>query len=193
MQPSLPTGYSIREMTQEEFQPLWQKHAASIFDESQLIFRPFPALPESEQQSWKELGKNMGQPFHLRLGLYHGEEFVGWHTGNQESGETFYMRNSAVLPAHRRKGLYRALLADTLGRLKAKGFQKIYSRHNATNNDVIIPKLQAGFVITGLELSDAFGTLVHLAYFTNPLRRKMLEFRSGDLFPDQEIRDHLKL
>lgn len=193
MKPYLPAGYSMREMPADEFQPLWQKHAADIFDESQLIFRAFPALTESEQQSWRELGKNMGQPFHLRLGLFHGEEFVGWHTGNQESGEVFYMRNSAVLPTHRRKGLYRALLMETLDRLKAKGFQKIYSRHHCTNNNVIIPKLQAGFVITGMEVTDVFGTLVHLAYFTNPLRRKMLEFRTGDLFPDQEIRDHLKL
>jgi hypothetical protein len=103
------------------------------------------------------------------------------------------MRNSAILPNHRRKGLYSALLREVVIKLEKKGFQVITSRHNAGNNDVIIPKLKAGFLITGIELSDAFGTLVNLSYFTNPLRRKVTLYRSGDQYPDEEVKKHLGL
>ena len=57
-----------------------------------------------------------------------------------------------------------------------------------TNNAVIIPKLKAGFVISGFEVSDRFGTLVQLSYYFNPLRRKMMDVRVGQRKPDEEIR-----
>jgi L-amino acid N-acyltransferase YncA len=97
------------------------------------------------------------------------------------------------LPAHRRKGLYTALLNQTTDQLKEMGFQKIYSRHSATNNDVIIPKLKFGFTITSLEISDIFGVLVHLVYFPKELRRKMMVYRVGDIKPDDEIRKCLDI
>lgn len=103
------------------------------------------------------------------------------------------MRNSAILPEHRRKGLYTQLLEETLRRVSADGFQKIYSRHSATNNDVIIPKLKAGFTISSLEVSDVFGVLVHLVYFPKKLRRKIMVYRVGDAKPDDEIKKCLGL
>lgn len=189
---SLPSGYSFRELDKDEFQRLQQPLAKKIFEETSPIFNASQAIPEAELEQWRALGKNMGDLYTLRLGLFHREEFVGWHFGIQQSGEKFYMQNSAVATEHRRKGLYRALLNEVLARAKAKGFQVIYSRHMAMNNAVIIPKLKAGFVITAMELSDVFGLLVHLSFYTNPLRRKVLEFRTGETFPDEEIRKHLR-
>ena len=101
------------------------------------------------------------------------------------------MRNSAVLPDHRRKGLYSALMFEVLKRTKELGFQTVVSRHVTTNNSIIIPKLKAGFVITSLEVSDRYGTLVHLTYFFNETRRKVMQFRSGDLKPDQVLKKAL--
>lgn len=77
--------------------------------------------------------------------------------------------------------------------IRSEGFQIIYSRHAATNSSVIVPKLKSGFVISGFELSDTFGTLVHLTYFTNPIRKKVMEFRCGDLRPDEELKSLLRL
>ena len=70
-----------------------------------------------------------------------------------------------MLPGHRRKGIYTALMHRVIETVVEKGFQKIYSRHSVTNNDVIVPKLKAGFVISSMEISDVFGVLVHLVYF----------------------------
>jgi predicted N-acetyltransferase YhbS len=161
-------------MTAAEFEPLWDKHAPSIFDDNSQVFRVFQFLSEQERSQSKELREGMGTFYSLRLGVFFKGEFVGWSAGHQESTETYYMRNSAILPEHRKKGLYTCLLKSSLDFLREKGFQKIYSRHLALNNSVIIPKLKAGFVITSLEVNDVFGVLVHLSYYQNPLRRKML-------------------
>lgn len=190
---SLPAGYFFREMSSEEFLPLWRLHSKAVFDDHSPIFRIYDALAPQERENIVQLGKNLGKPFSLRLGLFYGDEFVGWHTGDQKDSHTFYMRNSAILPEHRRRGLYTILISEVLTRVTALGFQVITSRHNCTNNNVIIPKLKAGFFITGMEVSDAFGTLVNLSYFTNPLRRRVMEYRSGDLLPDDEIKKHLGL
>jgi hypothetical protein len=189
----LPLGYEIRDLSSEEFVPLWKEHASRIFDDESQVFRVYESLTEEEQAKAKELQTNMGQPFQLRLGLYHEGNFAGWCCGDQENSETFYMRNSAILEGHRRKGLYTALLMRTIGILTEKGFQKIYSRHSATNNAVIIPKLKAGFTIASLEICDKFGVLVNLVYFPKELRRKMMIYRVGDSKPDEEIKGHLKL
>lgn len=189
----LPDGYEIREMSEEEFRPLWKEHAPTLFDDASQIFRVFQFLSEDEKQKARHLQSLMGHPFQLQLGVFHNNEFVGWSAGEQESSETFYMRNSAILPGHRKKGLYTALLRRTIDRVTEAGFQKIYSRHSATNNAIIIPKLKLGFIIGALEVSDKFGVLVHLNYFPKELRRKMTIYRTGDIKPDNEIKRCLNL
>lgn len=98
------------------------------------------------------------------------------------------MMNTGVLEAHRRRGVYTALLPVVLKTAQQVGFQVVLSRHHATNNAVIIPKLKAGFVITGLELDDRYGTLVQLSYYFNPLRRRLLDVRVGQSAPDDEVK-----
>jgi ribosomal protein S18 acetylase RimI-like enzyme len=187
----LGNGYTIREMTDEEFDPHWKQHAAAIFAENSIDFMWAEHISDQERSHLKELGKNMGSPLEINLGVFKGNEFAGWSTGYQHFASVYYMRNSAVLPAHRRQGLYTELLKAKLEMLQQRGFQKIYSRHVVTNNAVIIPKLKAGFIITCLELDDMFGTLVHLAYYTNPLRRNVMDFRAGALKPDTAMKKML--
>ena len=189
---NLPQGYEIRVLSEADFTPLYNLHAEKVFEHSQ-IFRYHRFLSDDEKMKFRDLAQPYKGGFELNLALFYKNEFVGWCSGDQHSAEAFYMRNSAILPDHRRKGLYSKMLEETIRVLTEKGFQKIYSRHNATNNPVIIPKLKAGFVISAMEVSDMFGTLVHLTYLTNPLRRKMMIYRTGDLMPDEEIKKALDL
>lgn len=186
-------NYEIRELTREEFLPLWETHAREIFDDKSQIFRFYDHLSEEEKAKANLLQAYLGEQYQLRLGLYVESQFAGWAIGHQESSETYYMRNSAILPEYRKQGLYSALLRETIARVEAKGFQKIYSRHTASNNAVIIPKLKIGFTISALEVTDIFGVLVHLTYLPKELRKKMMNYRIGDLKPDQEIRNCLKI
>ena len=133
----------------------------------------------------------MGSPTRLNLGLFHGEKFIGWHCGDQKSGEEFYMRNTGILPEYQGRGIYTAMLRKITAILTDIGFQVISSKHNATNNRVIVPKLKAGFMITGLDISDRFGTMVRLEYFTNAKRRALIDFRSGFANPSAELKEIL--
>lgn len=187
----LPEGYRFEQLPDDQFQKLWSEWADKIFREHDTMMDVRKVLSEQERANLKSLYSNLENLIDFNLCIFKGDEFCGWFTGDQYNAETFYMRNSAILPEHRRKGLYTALMQEILNRVEKMGFQIVLSRHCATNNSIIIPKLKAGFVITAMELSDRFGTLVHLSYHFNKTRRRIMEFRAGDLKPDQEIKDSL--
>lgn len=186
-------GYSIREMEEDKFVELQAPVREQVFSTDHSIF-PFRTMNNDEKSKVEELAKDFyNKQYKLFLGVFDPQDnFVGWHFGFQENAHVFYMCNSAILPEHRRKGLYASLLDETLKILTQKGFQIIYSRHNATNNSVIIPKLKAGFIISSMELSDIFGVLVHLKYFTNKTRRKLMDYRAGQIAPDEELESLFK-
>ena len=119
--------------------------------------------------------------------------FISWSWGYQESAFRFYMCNSAVFSEFRRKGLYTRLLNEMVARATRLGFQEIYSRHIITNNAVIIPKLKEGFIISSMEISDSFGTTVNLSYYPKKLRKKILDYRAGQIKPDLEIKKCLNI
>lgn len=188
----LPTGYQFLDISQNDFWKKVENKMKNIFS-NDLIFEARKHLSDIEKENLNRLGKNLTEvDCHYSI-LTFNNDVVGWTWGRQDSFESYYMVNSGILPDHRGRGLYSKMLDITLKKLSKKGYQKIWSRHNMTNNEIIIPKLKAGFFISGTELSDAFGTLVCLTYYTNPLRRKMLDFRSGHRRPDGEISAALSL
>jgi ribosomal protein S18 acetylase RimI-like enzyme len=191
MENKLPSEYRLVELPFEEFQKHWEHWGSKLFSDNDTSMDARRVLSEEERNLLRPLHKNLNQMWRMNLCVFKGEEFCGWFTGEQYNAETFYMRNSAILPEHRRKGLYTVLMHEVLKRVKEMGFQIVLSRHTTTNNSIIIPKLKAGFVITAMEVSDRFGTLVHLSYFFNETRRQIMEFRAGDLKPDQKIKDAL--
>jgi ribosomal protein S18 acetylase RimI-like enzyme len=185
-------SYILRELPDSEFEPLLREHHPRVFS-GRFDFALEQALSATEKSAMAALRDRLGTPYRLNLAVYREEEFVGWSFGLQESAEKFYMINAGVVPEHQNRGIYSALLPHVLERVKEQGFQIAYSRHAATNNRILVPKLKAGFLITAFELSDRFGTLVHLSYLFNPLRRKVLDVRSGETVPDAEVRKHLRL
>ena len=183
-------SYTFKVLDNAEFGPLFRQYRPLIF-QTMLDFDIQQALSLEEHTATARLRERMGTPFRLNLGLYHHQEFIGWSFGIQESAERYYMVNTGILPQHQGKGIYSALLPRILGALQHEGFQIVLSRYVATNNQVLVPKLKAGFVITGLEVSDVFGVLVHLSYFFNPLRRKVLDVRVGQARPDAEVKQYM--
>jgi predicted GNAT family acetyltransferase len=150
-------------------------------------------LTEQEKSCIEDLSKSYGTPYKLRLYILNGDERIGWFLGEQKDKETFYMINTGIFKQHQNKGIYKSLLPKVLEMLRAKGFQKAYSKHLATNNQVIIPKLRQGFVITSLEVNDIFGVLVQLTYYFNAHRQRAIEYRVGQLRPDNELKQALSL
>jgi ribosomal protein S18 acetylase RimI-like enzyme len=195
MKSKLPKGYVIKEVPTEDFGKLWEKSAPKIFSDNLDYYGTDLIDTKTEKRKFKELIKdfNGAKAYRINLALYHKGEFVGWSWGYQQNSLSFYMCNSAIFPNHRRKGLYTILMNEVVKRAVAKGFQSIYSRHIMTNNDVIIAKLKAGFKITAMELSERFGTMVHLTYFPQKTRQEILDFRSGFKYPSKKIKKIFKL
>ena len=183
--------YFIKEMTIEEFGPYYSKYRPIVF-ENDNSYEVLKALSEKEKNCVSELDLPFKDRLKVFLGVFDkNNNFLGWSWGRQEDQGTFYMCNSGVLENHRRKGIYSLLLKKMLTIIKDKGFQVVYSMHNVTNNAVIIPKLKQGFFISKMEINDSFGLMIHLNYYTNPLRKKMMMYRSGSLNEDKEIRELL--
>jgi len=185
--------FIIKELEADKLQEYLKKYKDEVF-ENDHSYVLWDILDKKELDSVNELKEKMVRPYYLRLGAFDKKgNFLGWSFGFQENSTTFYMCNSGVLEKYRRKGIYSLLLRNCLERLNKLGFQEIYSKHNATNNAVLIPKLKEGFVITKFELSDIFGVLVHLTYFTNRTRKKVLDYRCGQLKPDLELKEIFKI
>ncbi|MGE5095399.1 MAG: GNAT family N-acetyltransferase [Betaproteobacteria bacterium] len=123
----------------------------------------------------------LSQPTMLRIGAFENDTLVGWTYGWFERSGTYYMANSAVLPEHRRKGIYSALVRRAVEAAAERGTSVVRSRHVAANNAVLIAKLKLGFVITGSEFSEEFGLLIRLSYFCDDARRQLFCDRAGPI------------
>ncbi|MBY0371722.1 GNAT family N-acetyltransferase [bacterium] len=125
----------------------------------------------------------------IHLGIYFEKRLIGFTRGFQTGGSNLHMAMSYVHQDHRRQGLYSELLRAVLEFSRFHGFQTVDSNHRSTNNPVLIAKLRAGFVISGMHLSDIMGCLVTLTYFHNAQRRELMDARSGLKRPEGKIRE----
>jgi RimJ/RimL family protein N-acetyltransferase len=171
-------------VTPEEFFPFFRENRPNVFV-GEFNFATHSLMTETEKEKAGDMPR-MENIQHYQLVANDGDKIIGWSFGQQRTYDDFYMINSAVFPEYRRQGVYTELMRLAVKHITDLGFQRIYSRHKMSNNAVMIPKLKAGFVITGFEVNDVFGNLVELSYYTNPRRRELLEVRTGMRRPSEE-------
>ena len=186
----LSGDYYYRIATPEEFGAFYTAHHKRMFEH--LVGIPVENyMTGAELQRRKEYDDMVNAMFELRIFILHQDEVIGWHIGRQAHRDAANMSNTAFFAAHRGRGLYTALIPPMLELYHAQGFGKVVSKHHASNNAVLIPKLRAGFQITGFEIDERYGLFVNLTYFFNEQRRNAYKFRTGALRPDEEIRKYL--
>ena len=183
-------SYYFREASAEEFEPFFNAHRATVFIEN-IVLPLEDWTTDREKVMRSDLSALIRERFILRIIILKNDEIIGWHLGRQIDDEQFNMNNTGILKEHRNKGIYSSLLPKLLELIREKGFQKVVSKHHASNNAVIIPKLKAGFVIHGMEISERHGVFVLLAYIFNEDRLKAFQFRTGARRPDEELKKHL--
>ena len=171
-------------LSSEEFFPFFRENRSKVFT-GEFNFATHSLMTETEKEKARDMPR-IENIQHYQLVAKDGDKIIGWSFGQQKSYDDFYMINSAIFPEYRRQGIYTKLMKLAMEHIADLGFQRIYSRHKMSNNAVIIPKLKAGFVITGFEVNDVFGNLVELSYYTNPRRRELLEVRTGMRRPSEE-------
>lgn len=146
-------------------------------------------LATQEKVSRDELQKRLASRISIKIGVYFNSQLVGFTEASQTNSENLHMNISAVASEHQRRGVYSELLRAVLAFAKDNGFQSVESQHRTTNNPIIIAKLKAGFLISGIVLSDIMGSLLRLVYVFNDDRRKLMHARSGLIRPQTNLRD----
>ena len=172
----LGQGYRIQPITYQEYLDACARIEDQIFGEY-FGFRWQEARTPEQQQRTAELG-NRPKGIQVCLGLFFEGELIGWHYAEQADEQTVVMKDTGWLPTHQNKGLYSRLLPELLKLFGSMGFELVKSYHRMTNNQVIIPKLRAGFVINGF-MVDNYGNNVQLVYTFNPDYLEALHARSG--------------
>ena len=124
-----------------------------------------------------DLARELAQQTHYEYFVFNNEagEPVGFSAGKLTDGQTFFMEWSGILPAYQRRGLYSRFLDSLIPYLQALGIERVTSNHMGTNRPVLIAKLKAGFIITGVTLDERHGMLVWLARFLEPARQQGFE------------------
>lgn len=152
--------------TGEEFFPLFRQWRPVAFAQNADVnLRDF--YSEEEKEKLAELEKTVTLGYRIYLLAYVDDKLAGWSWGYQKSAGEFYMCNSAVFSEFRRNGIYKKMLDLVVEKAAEDGFQEITSKHHACNNEVLLPKLRKGFMISGFEIHPSYGTLVTLVRFTN--------------------------
>lgn len=186
MQTKLLDHYSVAPIPKEEYDAFRTVHEPVIFP-NRFDINSSAALSDQEKSGVERLSQQWKVPYELRLGFYFRSNLVGWSYGYQFTPDTFRMATTGILQEHQRKGVYSTFLQKLSQYLSEKGFQIILSRHYATDNQVIIPKLRFGFLISGFELTDDYGLLLRLSYYFNQTRRDVLHMRSGFQQSNEQI------
>jgi RimJ/RimL family protein N-acetyltransferase len=176
---SLGNGYTLREMSVEEFNSVYTSKQQEYFTTS-LIVDVTSHLSTEDLQLAQERRTAFPSVWRVQWAVECNAEIVGWTYAYQQDHETLYMCNTALHPVHRGKGLYTSILELVVRMAREKGFQLVTSKHYASNNAVIVPKLKAGFTITGMALDEKYGLMVHLTKYLHPEREKLAIIRIGE-------------
>lgn len=170
--------YPVRRVTDDdEWQALFTRIRDAAFPQDSRI--DWSVVYDDAQRARLEaLGETLGAtPLRHRLAIADGDDIIGCYCGEQDGSARYYMMFTTVLPSHQGRGIYKDLLGRLVGIARDTGFVQVWSRHNADNNQVLVPKLKAGFVIAAFEVAPNYGLLVHLRRYLNDALEGMYRYR----------------
>lgn len=157
------------------------------FDE---VFTPFDELgaysiPQERQANLTPLRQVFAGTHHEYFVFYDGDTVAGWSYGDMHDPETYFMSNTAIRKAYQRRGIYSKFLGHFIDYLTALGYERITSTHQPNNRAVLMAKLKAGFVLSGMILDERWSAQVQMTYHIHPDRQQgfsrafSLEFPTG--------------
>lgn len=187
----LPGGYEVHPISWEEYTDACARLEDRIFgDYFAFAWRQERGL--ETQKLTERFERQEGALLKVILGFFFQDELIGWHYSVQNGADQLVMKDTGILPEHQNKGLYSSMLPRLLRHFQTLGVEKVLSYHRATNNQVIIPKLRAGFFINGLTV-DGYGLATELIYAFDEAYRDCLRVRSGEIRPKQPLTSRMGL
>jgi len=169
-------GYTIEPAPDADWPALLDDFRARVFSRSRMVAAGAD-VPENDRHRWDEIGRQRADTLTHHLVFRHDGRIVGTYWGAHRDAADYHMISTLLDPDHQNRGVYTAFLAVLVPMLEGFGFRSVFSRHHADNAAALIPKLKAGFVISGFEISLQFGLLVHLRRWTMPADRLLHGYR----------------
>lgn len=139
----------------EELQPFVAEHYAGIFETDR---NPFFNEPFTE-------GKRRFLSMADTFLLLHEGRTIGYALGHPGDWSSYYVRNGAVLPEYRERRLSGFLMDALVAPLRAHGIQRMEGDCSPANTPMVRMMTQAGYVITGTNNSERWGTLLHFTKY----------------------------
>lgn len=155
--PFSPTSeYTVRAVEPDAVYAVFDELADQVFTPmAELGLAPFRPAPEQLNATWNVHSE--------RFIFYDSDDKpVGWSISEQREPDTLFMIWTGVLPAHQNRGLYSAFLRRYLEYAKALGYSRVTSNHMVNNRRVLVAKLKAGFVASGMSLDERWGAMIWL-------------------------------
>ncbi|HVJ64403.1 MAG TPA: GNAT family N-acetyltransferase [Bdellovibrionota bacterium] len=154
-------GFTVRASTREEVTAVAEALFERIYPQNGEHARF--VITAARREAMKSFYDHYSQLHHewLLFCLADGTP-MGWMMGEMDNHNTFYMRNTGVLPEYQGQGIYKELLEHMIAYLGELGYERISSHHLVTNNRIIITKLKQGFYFAGLELTEQWGPMAKL-------------------------------
>ena len=182
----LAAGVHIEQVTAERWDGEIYPLARSLVTTTGFNHRE--VLTSDERKRCGVLDAALGAtPYVHRLVFTEGGRIVAGYWGEQEGRGRYHMCLTAFVPEVRGRGLYSAFLQRILRWAGDAGFLEVVSKHVADNNAVLVPKLKAGFVVSGFEITPNLGLLLQLRYVFAPLLREVHAYRVGSLADGGEV------
>ncbi|OUR99794.1 hypothetical protein A9Q84_01840 [Halobacteriovorax marinus] len=142
---------------------------------------------EAEKENSKAVNHEPDDKNNIYMVIRDKGEIIARSFSFQELRRSLLMAMSFVNEDYRGQGLYKLMMDASVKFAKERGYLKITSFHNSTNNKIIIPKLKYGFTITGMRLDAGYGTLIELTYFISEKEREAVDFRCGYKRPSKDL------
>lgn len=155
----LKTGIEVVPVSREEFFPFLRANFSKVFGRAFMSrVQPTARQQKANEMLIREYNKIHTEYFHFKK----GGKVVGWSFGEMDDFETFYMRNTGLLPKYQNQGSYREFLRLFLEYIESLGYSRVSSQHHPNNGRIISLKMQEGFMVVGTENHERFGQLLKL-------------------------------
>ena len=149
-------GCTVRAVDADTAFEVFDTLAADVFTPmSELGLGGFQPPPEPLAKSW-----NVHQE---RFVFYDADDnAIGWSLSEQREPDTLFMIWTGIVPGRQNQGVYSSFLRHYLDYARALGYARVTSNHMVNNRRVLVAKLKAGFVASGMSLDERWGAMIWL-------------------------------
>ncbi len=147
---------TVRAVDADALYEVFDKLTGEVFTPmTDLGLAPYQMPPDNLAETWNVHTE--------RFVFYNAQNRpIGWSLSEQREPDTLFMVWTGILPEHQNQGVYSSFLRHYLNYARALGYARVTSNHMVNNRRVLVAKLKAGFVASGMTLDERWGAMIWL-------------------------------